>query len=615
MTTAGERSGVRGSPSPRVRLRVERSRALARLALLSIVGGALLGAGCGGSSTESLSGPVSDSPPPAVAPPDAPGRSNQVAASPAVGESRSGLTYDVYIQVPATGDTMAFTVMEPMNFEGGRKYPLVLHSHGFSQSRSTSPDCPGCITGLDENLRLLVDNGYGVISIDERGHGESSGQIRLMDPDYEGKDLIAILDWAEARLDWLAYGPSPDGRDPRNLIVGAVGGSYGGAFQLTINAIDPGRRLDAIVPEITFYSLLHALAPNGVIRAGWDLGVFAAGMSAGSGLDRAHYDPFVTQFVVDALTTNKVSPEGADFFTYHGHNYFCEGQPVATNGGPGTAPELAPVHPPKVHAMFWQGMRDPLFGLEQAYWNAQCLREAGGDVRLLSYQAGHNAITPFLDAGGQLFQPPAHFINDDCGTLDVHVATLAFFAEHLKGIQGAADSVPHNCISLTSGDAVVVDEITTGRDGTQAVVPATTMIAGVLDLPIAVDLGIVAGPDGDVLGGLPHLALHVQPVNPGTPGEAIIFAGIGHMRASVPGVWDLVDNQLTPLRGTGDFDLPMVAVGERLAPGDRVGLLLYGGHQQYFATGSINAAQPTVMPVEVEGRVWVPMLGPQAAQQ
>lgn len=563
-------------------------------------------AGCGGGSSSADASPAGRGDP--VAPPDAPGHADQVPASPAAGQSRAGLSYPVYLQVPATGDIVALTVMEPTTLDGGKKYPLVLHSHGFSQSRSTSPDCPSCASGLDENLRLLVDNGYGVISIDERGHGESSGTIRLMDPDYEGKDLLAILDWAEVRLDWLAYGPSVDGRDPRNLIAGAVGGSYGGAFQLLINAIDPRRRLDAIVPEITFYSLRYALQPNDVLRSSFDVGLFGAGLSSGSGVDRARYDPFVPSFFVDALANNRLNDAARDYLDYHSHAYFCEGRPVATNG-PGLVPELAPRRPPQVHAMFFQGMRDPIFGFDQAYWNAQCLREAGGDVRLLSYQAGHNLITPFLDAGGNVFQPPGHLVNDDCGRLDVHVATLAFFEEHLKGVRGAADPVPRNCISLAAGDAVAVDEITTGRRGVEKAIPATTVLMGVPDVPVAVDLGIVGGPEGDVIAGLPQLQLSVQPAA-GVPGEPIVFAGIGHMRASVPGVWDLVDNQLTPLRGAGEFDLQMVGIGERLAPGDRIALLLYGGHTQYVVSGSVNAASPTIMPVTVQGRVWVPMLGP-----
>jgi ABC-2 type transport system ATP-binding protein len=573
-----------------------------KILMVLSLGLALAGCGGGGSAPDSAAQP-------AAIPSDAPGHNNAIPPSPTLGQSRAGKIYSVYIQAPGTGDTVAFTVFEPATFTGGQTYPLVLHSHGFSQSRRTGTDCQACTIALEQDLAGLVANGYGVISIDERGHGESTGKIRVMDPDYEGKDLLAILDWAEARLDWLRYGPSVDGRDPHNLVLGAVGGSYGGAYQLLINNIDPKHRLDAIVPQYTFYDIPQALFPNGAIKA-WSLYLFGAGLTAGSNADRNHFDPFIPQFFQETLLTNAVSAQGYDFFRYHSPSYFCEGLPVASNGAPATVPEHQPVHPPKVHAMFWQGMRDTIFPLNHAWQNAQCLKESGGDVRLLSYQAGHNALQVVPDPGELLFQPPGDFVNNHCGTLDVNTATLAFFDEHLKGVAGAANQVPRTCLSLSGNDAVVVDQVTSGYAGMEKVVPPTTVIAGVLEAPIVVDLGIVAGSQGEVLAGIPQLEVSVQPTVPGTPGEPILFAGIGQMRAGAPGIWDLLDNQIMPLRGTGDFKLALAGVAERLAPGDRIALLLYGGHDQYHITGSLNVAQPTVMPVTVSGKVWVPLLGP-----
>jgi len=139
-------------------------------------------------------------------PPDAPGHVNDVPASPAPGQSREGLTYDVYIQVPATGDVMAFTVFEPAIVEGGTKYPLLLYGHGGGDNRITDKNDPQAANSpFNDNVKLFIDQGYGVISMDQRGHGESSGTIRGLDPDYEGRNLLALLDWAETRLDWLAY--------------------------------------------------------------------------------------------------------------------------------------------------------------------------------------------------------------------------------------------------------------------------------------------------------------------------------------------------------------------------------------------------------------------------
>ena len=55
-------------------------------------------------------------------------------------------------------------------------------------------------------------------------------------------------------------------------VLGAIGGSYGGGYQ-TITALtelsETGRtRFDALAPEITWYDLPEALAPQGVVRNG-----------------------------------------------------------------------------------------------------------------------------------------------------------------------------------------------------------------------------------------------------------------------------------------------------------------------------------------------------------
>lgn len=571
------------------------------LAASLVFGLAVSLSGCGGSSSSSSTVSARSS-----APADAPGHTNSVPPLPATGQSRAGQVYSVHITAP-TGDTVAFTVFEPTLLTGGQTYPLVLEGHGFAGSRQTSASA---------DIQRLLDNGYGVISIDQRGHGETSGTIRVMDPDFEGRDLLAILDWAEARLGWLAYGRSSDGKDARNLVLGSMGGSYGGMYQYLIHNIDPKRRLDAMTPEIAPSDLTYSLFPNGVLKAGWDFVLFGAGNTAGNNLDRGHFDPFVINFFQNALTTNAVSQDARDFFYYHSNAYFCRGSSVASNGGPGTAALQAPVAPnDKVNVMLFQGFRDTLFNFNNAYENYQCLKAQGGDVRLLSYQSGHNTLQVVPDPG-QLFQPtPLVALDSRCGSLDIADARLAFFNQHLKGMAGAADQIPGRiCLSLTQDDAVLVDQVTTGKAGRAVDIAATNLVAGVPTVPVAAELGITAGNEGDVIAGIPHLAVEIAPVADGLPGEPIIFVGIGQMRASVPGVWDLVDNQITPLRGLGRHEVDLAGIAERLAPGDKLALLLYGGHDQYHVTGSLNIAKPTVMPVSVTGKVWVPMLGSKVAK-
>ncbi|MGH8541530.1 MAG: alpha/beta hydrolase family protein [Stenotrophobium sp.] len=554
---------------------------------------------------------------------DYPGVTNTVPVSPAPGTSRPGTFYNVYIQGPVTGDKIAFTVFEPATFTGGQKYPLVLHSHGFSASRQTStPSNPATGTLSPGSVDQLVAANYGVISIDERGHGESGGTIRVMDPDFEGQDLLAVIDWAEAKLDWLAYGPSADGKDPHNLILGSIGGSYGGMYQYLIHNIDPKHRLDAMVPQISPNDLTYSLFPNSVIKADWDFFLFGAGNTAGNqGGSVGHFDPFVTQFFETALPANQVNQYGHDFFYYHSNAYFCDGLPVATNGGPGTSPKYPPVRPnDKVNVLFFQGMRDTLFNYSEGYANYQCLKAQGGDVRLLSYQSGHNTLQVVPDPGEALYQPPGDDLQSNCGHLNVNDATLAFFNQYLKGMPDAASKLPKQvCLSLSGSDAVLVDQVMTQVSGLEkmAPVPATNVVAGVADAPMQVDLGITSGANGDVIGGIPHLTVNITDptgaLATASGGDPIIFFGIGQIRVADPNTVvlpDLVDNQVTPVRGLGMHDLDMTGVSQRLTAGDKLVLLIYGLEDQYSATGSVNIAHPVVAPLSVSGKVWVPMLGP-----
>jgi ABC-2 type transport system ATP-binding protein len=570
--------------------------------------------GLGSSATSGASTDLSATPSPAF--------TGTVPASPAQGTSRAGTYYTIDLVGEVTGDTVGITVFEPTTLVAGQHYPLVIHSHGYSASRQMSTTTDPVSSLLSPgNIDSLLAAGYGAISISERGSDESTGTIRVMDPDFEGHDLISVLDWAEHNLDWLEYGPSADGSDAHNLVVGAIGGSYGGMYQYLIHNIDPKHRLDAMVPQISPSDLTYSLFPNNTIKAAWDAILFAIGDTAGQNLDRGHTDPYISNFFIQALTTNQISADGDDFFYYHSNAYFCGDRTVSGDGqinasigiaGTPSPASYAPVHGPRVNTMIFQGFRDTLFTFNNAYNNYQCLASEGGDVRLLSYQYGHNALQVVPDPGVLLYQPAGDFLDTNCGNINVDTATIAFFDEYLKGIPGAANAaIPTKpCLSLTKGDGVLVDSVMTGHSGTEVVIPATIVVAGgPIDVPVAVPLNITAGANGDVIGGIPRLEVDVEDLVAGTPGEPIIFVGIGQTHNGVPGVYDLIDNQITPLRGVGEHDVDLVGVASRLAAGDTLALLIYGEHDQYHLTGSINAGSPAVVPVTLTGKVWIPMLG------
>ena len=587
--------------------------------LASAVGLSVLLAACGGGDgAASDTARVSVA---AVAPTAAPvpvSDASVVPATPTPGASRAGRSYSVFIKVPATGDTVAFTVFEPATLEGGQTYPLILHSHGFQGARYKSRPVPFGPLKVDfanplgsdfTDIGVFIDKGYGVISIDERAHGDSNGSDRVMDPDFEGKDLLAVLDWAEANLNWLKYGLSADGTDSHNLVLGSIGTSYGGMFQYLIHNIDPKKRLDAMVPMWAPYDLTYSLGQGNVPKTLWNVALFGIGNLTGL-KTLTGFDPFIFNGFITSFAQNELSPGLKDLLLYHSNRYFCEGQPVATNGGPGTRPERPPVPGGKVNVLLVQGIRDTLFNLNEGHSNYACFKKQGGDVRLLTTQVGHNTLQVTPDIG-QLVYHPADVLNEKCGTVDPAAGALGFFEEHLKGIAGAASAVPKQiCLSIAGTDAALVDQLTVGRAGTQFPVRNTTVVAGLPEVPVAVPL-FTAPAGGEVVGGIPRLEVDLRAGSPLARGTPILFAGLGIQHNALLPVYELLDNQITPLKGLGRHDVDMSGVAARLKPGEKLVLLLYGGKDQYLLTGStsLNLPKASVMPVQVSGNVWVPKLG------
>jgi ABC-2 type transport system ATP-binding protein len=567
---------------------------------------AALAAGCGKSPSVSVSSgdpdPVDPSTP-TTAVCDAALAS--MPASPAGGDSRTGLICEINIPSPLDPtQKIAFQVFEPLTLVGGQRYPLVLEGHGFSGSRQTDANGPG-IPGLSTPVGALRAAGYGIVSIDQAGHGETGGTIRVMDPDQEGLFLIAILDWLETHLDWYAVGPDLDAGED-NMLLGAVGPSYGGGYQYLIHAIDPKKRLDALVPQITWNDLTYSLNPGDVIKALWDSILFGIGQTAGGG---GNFDPFVNSTFAAAFLANRFDPHGNDFFRYHGLGYFCGGTPIATNGGPGTTPDFAPIAPTGVHVLAFQGFRDTLFNFNEAWRNYECLNDAGGDVRLLTYQGGHNSLQVVPDPVALVTQPQGA-LDFSCGDINSDVATVAWFDQYLKGVPGAADAVLHGaevCYSLSPGDAVFTDHVISGTGGTAFSVPATPTVAGVALLAVPIPM-YTAPAGGSVLAGVPRVEITLAEAIPGLiadPDDVIVFVGTGRTRA---GLWELADNQVQPLRGLGTHAIDLPGIGERLAAGDQAGLLLYGLHEQFVVTGGLNVPSPVIGTVSMSGTAWLPLL-------
>lgn len=541
--------------------------------------------------------------------------------------TQGGRAYHVVFESRVDGENVSFELHEPDQISCGSKHALILQGHGYSGSRSTGVGAFADLTAA----------GYTVISIDQRGSGESGGTVRVMDPDFEGEDLVAIVDWAEQHLDYLRYRNG-------NLLLGAIGGSYGGMFQYLLLNKDPDRRLDAIVPEIAPHDLTYSLNPNGVVKSYWAL-VLAG---AGDAQTQFGQDEFIRATLTEGAVTGQFPDDALPFFAYHSMRYFCE-NPLDLQVGDGAdtsdylfdpAYQLVPLSAdgeyavltpsrrsvPRVDALLWQGPRDDLFNLNEAWKNYQCLRRAGGDVRLLSYSYGHHFLSPNLGLAEMGLASQTVPLDTECGPISKDAATLAWFNDKLLGI-GNADNVITTgqdiCFSLDPGDAVALPQMPVG--GTEI---AVALPGG---LPVPVTLGnaspqiipLVASADTEVLAGIPtaqltlslgDAALDAQCLTETDPilrlatCDATVFVGLGVIKlgSALPGVPELIEEQVLPVRGIGSHELELVGVAERINAGDQLVLLIYGLNDAFFATTSHDLSTAVIT---VSGSVQIPLHG------
>ncbi len=622
-----------------------------------------------------------------------------------------GGVYSVNLQ-SASGHTIAFTVMEPATFNCAQGNPLVLQGHGYGGSRSQNP------SGL---LKRLVDSGAGVISIDQRGFGDSGGTVRVLDPDFEGQDLLQILDWVETHLDWVRFADNkPVGDRDFNMVLGATGGSYGGGYQMLIHNIDDKQRLDALTPDIAWNDLRYSLnpggaygikdfapaegevEPKGVVKSGWALLLVAGGESGSIGPKLQAGDPqallgsgqdnLIRETLVRGAVGNRFPAGALEFFRYHSPSYWCDAEVPGeqTFLGSSVTPGYAPKTPQPVDILFTQGFRDTLFNFNDAWHNFQCYRNLTdtdgnkADVRLLTHQSGHILGVGAAGPTEQLVQNGLNEIEFQkaagpfaCGELGIVDAQYAFLIDKLFTAQEVAlikatndanqakafDTLAANkdnvCVSFADdvgqGAAtdnaavwVPVGEFMTKNgpvnkgDKTQTALDpiaidftpgADTNVLfnsalGLLRYPFAPAALPLDLPEGvSSIAGIPTATLDVAPpvagaqnpvcsqladaVNTSPVGvlgaelgcDPIVFVGLGVERN---GAWRLIDDQVTPVRGFGKRHVELNGVAERIASGERLGLLVYGYHPQFPATGSRDLVSPVV---SLTGTLNLPTLG------
>lgn len=295
-------------------------------------------------------------------------------AAPALAQTPAHTVERVVITNPDDGTTIVASIFKPGAASTDSQVPVILDSHGWGGSRRTSV--------TDSTVDAFLDAGFGMVSFDQRGFGESSGEANVQDPTKETEDVKAVIDYI-ATLDWVQHDRNASGApiadDP---ILGAIGGSYGGGYQ-TMTSLDEiadeGRtRLDALAPEITWYDLPESLAPQKVVRSAWNVVLYAAGAQT------------VPQYIHEAFVWGSTTGQWPDGTFY--------GQPVA--GTPDLDSEFhkhGPVYFAEqgvkldIPVMIRQGASDNLFNLNQGLdiFHKAVTDEARADSYFISFNGGH----------------------------------------------------------------------------------------------------------------------------------------------------------------------------------------------------------------------------------
>jgi ABC-2 type transport system ATP-binding protein len=560
-----------------------------------------------------------------------------------------------------SGEPIVFQVIEPKTINCTVGNPLMLHGHGFGGSRVVDP--------AGSFLERLQDNGYAVISIDQRGFGESGGMVRVMDPNFEGRDLLQILDWAEDNLDYLAH--ERLGNEPFNLVAGATGSSYGGMFQLLLHNMDREKqRIDVLTPDITPHDLRESLNPGNTVKSAWALLLVVGGEAGATQPLIQGLDPVIKETLLRGALFNRIHDGALPFFYYHSAKYFLDAKPIseqdpisfATGSLSGsTAYTVDAVKPRPIDILFTQGMRDTLFNFNEAWNNFVGYQALGGDVRLFTHESGHilpgtqtvvgqlgplNMLTdPLLgglnSVGLSLPDLQAPYGRNGCGVLSRDDVTLAFLNEKLSppseetakpevmaGLEILKDKV---CLSMGDDDAEWVDFDVVEASGEAIEIPASLIpvpnsVLGVTSLlqPTFIEVLPAQGSTGLTLAGIGKLDINLA-----IPGVPLNGCDVANM---IPSIlkdilpltacdaiihvgWGarrgmaaprLIDEQILPLRGLGAHQVDMVGVADRIAPDESVGLLVYGYNLQFLTSISRDVLVPAV---SITGTVKPPLLG------
>lgn len=438
------------------------------------------------------------------------------------------------------GTELAATLYEPA---GNGRRPAILMTHGYGGSRAD----------VDAWAAMYARNGYVTLTYDSRGFGESGGEVNVDGP-KEIKD-------AQTLITWLA----DDGRvkkdGPNDPHIGMDGLSYAGGIQLNTAAAE-GRgdgvpesddRLDAIVPRWAWHDLTYSLAPNGVIKSGWQTFLLAAGAAGArlAGDDARDYvqgqSPELYEHAAESAAQNELTDDARAFF---------ESRSPVEDVEDITAP-----------ALFVQGWPDTLFTPTEAIRNAEGL--ADPEHRYVFFEGGHT-LTDMAGAEQKEFidEKALDWIDTHVGGNGSTDLPPVTYYETQTNEWSTTDGIALSAASpqtLSLADAAAGEETFVFN----SVIPtaASQLVPINADTAVtSVDYDFTTEDEIELLGA-PILDLHVEPLGP----ETRLFAKLIHVS---DGEETLIHNQVTPLKVEGEpgsvesVAVEMTALQRRLDFGD-----------------------------------------------
>ncbi|HET6296323.1 MAG TPA: CocE/NonD family hydrolase [Kribbella sp.] len=424
--------------------------------------------------------------------------------------------------VPEPGTTVpvriCYSLFQPAGSSADKTVPLIFHSHGWGGSRTKDPAA----------FKSWLDDGYGVLSFDQRSFGESTGVAHVMNPDLEGRDVVKLVDLV-AGLDWVTK------QRPGDPLIGAIGGSYGGGYQFAgafTEVRDKGRtRFDALAPEITWWDLKQSLAPAEAARTMWLASLFAVG---GTHLPPAVSGAFVALFTTGTWPTGQAGRDLDAFFAKNGPAWHVK------NGRKLDIPVL-----------LGQGLPDNLFNLNQGLQNFE--RALTPRSRARSLFVGYNAGHTFPSVVPPGFVTPGDPCSIALGSANFAALEQRFMALRLKNESSGLSGFGSYHLATADGRCLTQRSLAPNKQFQVGKV-VTSANAG---LPINIELA--KGPI--TVAGVPRLDAKVSSLLPDAGAYFALSVGTTPLDAKI------VQNNTMPLREKKvvkgvrrSIDLPGIAV-------------------------------------------------------